>query len=204
MSQVLPVSVEPVLVPAAPKLGNPAMVGLSAFGMTTLLAQAHNFGWVGMGPVLYLAIFFGGGAQLMAGLQEHKNGNNFGYCAFSCFGCFWLGFAGLVLGNRFDIIKSSSADVGVYLVGWLAFCVMLWFASLAVSKAMAACFTTLVVGVAFLALGHLGSPAFEIPGAAFMSITALIAWYMMLSALLKDLYGRDVLPVGKPFVVKKA
>jgi len=30
-------------------------------------------------------------------------------------------------------------------------------------------------------------------------ICAGLAWYMMASIIYKDLFGRDVLPVGKPF-----
>ncbi|MTJ83172.1 MAG: hypothetical protein F8N37_19475 [Telmatospirillum sp.] len=187
---------------ANPAPANPGVVGLAAFGMTTLLAQAHSFGLVGVGPVIYLAIFFGGTAQLVAGIQEHRNGNNFGYCAFSAFGCFWLSFAGIAIGNRYEIFKTAPADVGVFLIGWTLFCALLWVASRGVSRAMCLCFTTLVLGLACLSAAHLGLPAFEIPGALLMAVTALIAWYMLLHILVKDLYGRDLLPVGAPLVVK--
>ena len=54
------------------KLGNPAVVGLGGFGMTTLCLQFHNLGWVGIGPVLWLGLIFGGSAQLIAGLLENR------------------------------------------------------------------------------------------------------------------------------------
>ena len=66
-----------------PKLGNPAVVGLAGFALSTLLLQFHNVGWVSMGPVVWLGLVFGGGAQFIAGLQEMKTGNNFGYGAFT-------------------------------------------------------------------------------------------------------------------------
>jgi len=34
------------------KLGNPAVVGLGGFGLTTLLLQFHNLGFSGLGPVV--------------------------------------------------------------------------------------------------------------------------------------------------------
>ena len=55
------------------KLGNPAVVGLAGFGMTTLILQFHNLGWVGIGPVLWLGLLFGGGAQLIAGPAGVQN-----------------------------------------------------------------------------------------------------------------------------------
>jgi len=80
--------------------GNPAVVGLAGFGLTTLLLQFHNLGWCGTGVVFCTAIILGGGAQLVAGFQEFRCGNNFGYSVFyriRCLsgfpsglsGCFW-------------------------------------------------------------------------------------------------------------------
>ena len=63
---------------AETNMGNPAVVGLAGFATTTLLLQFHNLGLCGTGVVFCCALAFGGGAQLMAGLQEFKAGNNFG------------------------------------------------------------------------------------------------------------------------------
>ena len=62
---------------AETSLGNPAVVGLAGFGTTTLLLQFHNLGLCGTGVVFCCALAFGGFAQLLAGLQEFKAGNNF-------------------------------------------------------------------------------------------------------------------------------
>ena len=79
------------------KIGNPAVVGLGGFGLTTMVLQFHNVGWMGIGPVIWLGLIFGGLAQMIAGLQEMKTGNNFGYCAFTAYGCFWIALALLSL-----------------------------------------------------------------------------------------------------------
>ena len=42
--------------------------------------------------VLGLALFYGGLAQLLAGMWEFAKGNTFGAVAFSSFGAFWLSF----------------------------------------------------------------------------------------------------------------
>ena len=42
------------------KIGNPAVVGLAGFGMTTLILQFHNLGWVAVSPVLWLGLGCGG------------------------------------------------------------------------------------------------------------------------------------------------
>jgi hypothetical protein len=65
------------------KIGNPAVVGLAGFGLTTLLLQIHNIGLMGIGPVLAMGLVFGGLAQFIAGFMEQKVGNNFGFSAFN-------------------------------------------------------------------------------------------------------------------------
>ncbi|MEJ2226138.1 MAG: acetate uptake transporter [Syntrophobacterales bacterium] len=79
------------------KIGNPAVVGLAGFGMTTLLLQFHNLGWVAISPIIWLGFIFGGFAQLIAGFLEFRTGNNFGFCAFSGYGAFWISLAFLVI-----------------------------------------------------------------------------------------------------------
>ena len=75
---------------ATPALANPAAVGLGAFGATTLLLQFHNLGFVGVNAVMWLAFFFGGLTQLIAGFHEYKTGNSFGFAAFTTYGAFWM------------------------------------------------------------------------------------------------------------------
>ncbi|MGL5546466.1 MAG: acetate uptake transporter, partial [Tannerellaceae bacterium] len=90
------------------KKGNPAVVGLAGFGLTTLLLQLHNLGLIGLGPVVAAGFIFGGLAQLIAGFQENKAGNNFGYSAFVSYGAFWIGLVSIWVLNHFGIYESSS------------------------------------------------------------------------------------------------
>ena len=115
---------------AEQKLGNPAVVGLAGFGLTTMVLQFHNVGWMGLGPVIWLGLIFGGLAQMIAGLQEMKTGNNFGYCAFTAYGCFWIALALLLIGNHYNLYTSSKTDVGWFLVAWTLFTFILWIGSL--------------------------------------------------------------------------
>ena len=39
------------------KIGNPAVVGLGGFGMTTLILQFYNLGWVGVCPIPHKKIY---------------------------------------------------------------------------------------------------------------------------------------------------
>lgn len=180
------------------------MVGLAGFGITTLLLQFHNVGWCGMGPVLAVAIIFGGLAQLIAGFQEFKCGNNFGYSAFVAYGSFWIAFAILMLCNHFDIYKSTGNDIGWFLVGFTVYTFIMWIPAMRLHGAMAVTFTLLLVGFILLDFAHFGYPALtKIAGFELMAC-ALSALYMMAAAIYAQVFGRQVLPLGRPWLSDRA
>ena len=79
------------------KTANPAPLGLLGFGMTTaLLSFVHN---ARLGPldgmIVGMGIFYGGLAQIIAGVLEYKKGNTFGTTAFTSYGLFWLSYVAL-------------------------------------------------------------------------------------------------------------
>ncbi len=182
------------------KNANPAVVGLAGFGLTTLLLQFHNIGLMGLGPVVAMGFIFGGLAQMIAGFQEQKMGNNFGYSAFVGYGSFWIGLGIIWVLNFFDVYKSSSSDVGYYLLAWMLYTIIMFVASLRVHKAMAITFGLLVVGFLLLIIGHFGDPIFNVVAGYELIFCALAAWYMMGAIIINDLAGKTVLPFGAPFV----
>ena len=103
----------------APIYANPAAVGLGAFGATTLLLQFHNLGFIASGVVMWMAFFFGGLAQFIAGFQEFKTGNNFGFAAFTTYGSFWIALAGIFLTINLRLFTISNSDIGWFLVIFL-------------------------------------------------------------------------------------
>ncbi|MGE5465898.1 MAG: acetate uptake transporter [Ignavibacteria bacterium] len=185
---------------AEQKQGNPAVVGLAGFGLTTMVLQFHNVGWMGIGPVIWLGLIFGGLAQMIAGLQEKGTGNNFGYCAFTAYGAFWISLALLLIGNQFNIYVSSKTDVGWFLVAWTLFTAILWVGSMRISTALATVFTLLLIGFVLLDLAHFGYPELTVVAGYELMVTALGAWYIMAHLIFADVFGRDVLPVGKAWI----
>lgn len=185
---------------AEAKLGNPAVVGLAGFGLTTMVLQFHNVGWMELGPVVWLGLIFGGLAQMIAGLQEMKTGNNFGYSAFTSYGCFWIALVLILIGNHYGIYKSSTTDVGWFLVAWTLYTAIMWIGSMRVSSALAICFTLLLGGFILLDLAHFGYPYLTIVAGYELMVCALTAWYIMAHIIYMDVFGKDVLPVGKPWL----
>ena len=73
----------------ADKTANPAPLGLMGFGMTTVLLNLHNAGLFGFGSmILAMGIFYGGCAQVIAGIMEWKKGNTFATTAFTSYSDF--------------------------------------------------------------------------------------------------------------------
>lgn len=182
------------------KIGNPAVVGLAGFGLTTLLLQLHNLGLCSNGPVLAMGIVFGGLAQLIAGFQEQKMGNNFGYSAFVSYGAFWIGLCIIWLCNQFHIFESSSTDVGYFLLVWALYTGIMLIASFRIHKAMVVTFSLLFAGFVLLVIGHLCCEFFNTLAAYDLILCALSAWYMMAAIIMNDLAKKEILPLGKPIL----
>lgn len=186
------------------KLGNPAVVGLAGFGLTTLLLQIHNLGLCGLGPVVAMGFIFGGLVQMIAGFMEQKTGNNFGYSVFSSYGAFWIGLGIIWFLNHFGIYKSSGTDVGYYLMAWTFLTIIFWIASLFIHTAMSFAFTTLLIGFILLDLAHFGFPELTVYAAYILIICAFSAWYMMAAIIINEVAGKQLLKFGNAWVkVKK-
>jgi len=186
------------------KNANPAVVGLAGFSLTTLVLQFHNVGWCGLGPVVVLGLIFGGLAQMIAGFQEQKMGNNFGYCAFVSYGSFWIGLALILLMNHFKIFPSSSTDLGWYLAAWMIYTFGMWIASMRIHTMMTLTFLTLFIGFLLLVLGHFGNPIWNKVAGYELMLCAACAMYMMYATIINDLAGKTVLPLGKPWIKRTA
>mgnify|MGYP000885587806 CR=1 FL=1 len=181
------------------KIANPAVVGLAGFGLTTLLLQIHNLGLLGLGPVVAMGFIFGGLAQMIAGFQEQKVGNFFGYSAFVAYGSFWIGLGIIWMLNHYGIYVSNGTDVGYYLIVWTLYTVIMTVASLYVHRAMTITFILLLIGFVLLDLSHFGMPGAKPVAAIVLIFCALAAWYMMAAYIINDLSGKVVLPLGKRF-----
>jgi uncharacterized protein len=178
------------------KIGNPGVVGLAAFGLSAFLLQIHNLGLIGLGPIVAMGFIFGGVAQMIAGFNEQKVGNNFGYSAFVSYGAFWVGFGIILVLNHFGIYVSNGTDIGYYLLAWTLYTVIMFVASLWVHLAMTITFALLLTGFILLDLAHFGFPKMQFGAAVVLMLCAFAAWYMMAAIIINDLAGKVIIPVG--------
>ncbi len=188
------------------KLGNPAVVGLAGFGMTTLILQFYNLGWSGLAPVLWIGLVFGGTAQLIAGLLEFNNGNNFGFAAFTGYGAFWISLClMLIFGtspeatSNFGAFKFTDRDLGAYLLMWTIFTGILFVISMKHNTVLALVFLTLLLGYIGLDIKeYTGSPVWGTLAAYDLIVCALLALYLMMSTVASE--SGMSLPIGKPWI----
>ncbi|MFH1486006.1 MAG: acetate uptake transporter [Chloroflexota bacterium] len=178
---------------------NPAPLGLLAFGMTTVLLNMHNAGYFGLNTMIFaMGIFYGGVAQIIAGIMEWRKGNTFGTTAFLSYGLFWLTLVGLLvmpmvgLGNAAD----NSAMIA-YLLIWCLFTGVMFIGTLRLNRALQFIFGSLTVLFFLLAMGDItGDPTIKAIAGYEGIICGLSAIYTGLALVLNEVYGRTVAPIG--------
>jgi succinate-acetate transporter protein len=190
---------------------DPAPLGLAGFALTTFLLSGHNASWIPdliwVGP----AIFYGGVAQLLAGMWEFRNRNVFGATAFSTYGAFWMGL------GLFVILAETTKFVGGFKGGdltnslaWFLFAFAVFntymlIGSMRVNGAVFMVFLTLEITeillvIGFFKLSHGGTEWWLHAGGWAGIVTAAVAWYTSAAGVMNGQAGKTVLPVGRPFV----
>lgn len=204
------------------KSANPAPLGLLGFGVTTVLLNfVHN---MRLGPVdgmiIGMGIFYGGLAQIIAGILEYKKGNTFGTTAFTSYGLFWLSFVAINwLGTR-TVAESaiwpflggtyygapwvvSNEAFMAYFFMWGLFTFIMFFGTLKTNRALQFVFMSLAILFFLLAaksaiLAY--SPTTDVELFTRIIglegvICGLSAVYLALAEILNEAHGKTVLPI---------
>ena len=201
-------------------VADPAPLGLAAFALTTFLLSGHNATFIPdliwIGP----ALFYGGIAQLLAGMWEFRNRNVFGATAFSTYGGFWLGlgifvtlivlsksFAGAVTANKADVPNALAwfllafAIFNTYMMLWsmrINVAVFLVFLTLQITLVL------LVIGFFLEAHGHANNGWIHTGGWVGI-LTAACAWYASAAGVANGMAApKRIVPVGRPLWGAKA
>ena len=185
---------------AAVSIADPAALGLAGFAMTTFVLSMFNAGLLGKAGepvVLGLALAYGGGAQLLAGMWEFRKGNTFGATAFSSYGAFWISFWALV---TFFVPKippaQAGSTVGLYLIAWGIFTFYMWIASFRTTVAVNVVFLLLWITYIVLGIGNATTTTGIIKLGGWIGLaTALAAWYASFAVVANFTFKRTLLPV---------
>jgi succinate-acetate transporter protein len=172
--------------------------------MTTVLLNVHNAGFYPINAmILSMGFFYGGIAQIIAGIMEWKKGNTFGTTAFTSYGLFWLTLVGIIMipkTEEYAVFLTESLPFAIYLFMWGLFTLVMFIGTLKGSKALSVVFLALAILFFLLAAGnYLGA---EGAGAGILRIagyegifTGLAAIYTGLGQVLNEAYGRKIVPL---------
>ncbi len=180
---------------------NPAPLGLVAFGLTTVLLNIHNAGVYGMAPmILAMGIFYGGLAQVIAGILEWKKGNTFGTTAFTSYGLFWLSLVALLVMPKlgwWDAPADNNTAMIAYFIMWGIFTLVLFIGTLKLNRALQFIFASLTILFFLLAIRDItGSAVIGTIAGIEGIICGLSAVYAGLAQVLNEVYGKDIWPIG--------
>jgi hypothetical protein len=178
---------------------NPAPLGLLAFGMTTILLNLHNAGIFALGTmILAMGIFYGGIAQVIAGVMEWKKGNTFGTTAFTSYGLFWLSLVGILVMPALGMgTAQDTSGMVAYLATWGVFTLVMFFATLKNNRVLQFVFGSLAILFFLLAIGDAtGNAVLKTITGYEGIICGLSAIYAGLAQVLNETFGRTVWPLG--------
>ncbi len=148
--------------------------------------------------ILAMGIFYGGLAQVIAGVLESKKNNTFGMTAFISYGFFWLTLVGLIFMSKWGwITATSKSSLATYLLVWGIFTLLLFIGTLKLNRALQFVFATLTILFFLLAIGNYTENESIITFAGYEGIICgSSAIYTGIANLLNEVYGRKVLPLG--------
>jgi hypothetical protein len=184
-------------------IADPGPLGLAGFALTTFVLSVFNAQLVDTPKLvdvfLPAALFYGGIAQLLAGMWEFRKDNTFGAVAFTSYGAFWMGLAAYVWLVEPKLSASGpnagKTGLGIYLGAFTLFTLYMWVASLRTNAAVAATFTILLVTFVLLTFGNFNpdTKLVEI-GGWFGIFTAGAAWYASAAGVANSTFGKTLLP----------
>ncbi len=179
---------------AVPAAINPSPLGLCAFALTTFVLSALNAGLipaVGATIIIGVALFYGGIAQMLAGMWEFRVGNTFAGVVFTSYGAFWLA-VGYSLQNHLILSPTAFA---YFLLGWAIFTGMMLLGALRTNVALVTVFVVVLLTIVALTIEQFGGGAMWGQIGGWLGIiAAVLAWYTALAGLLASTKSAFHLP----------
>ncbi|XP_012942136.1 uncharacterized protein LOC106012772 [Aplysia californica] len=180
-------------------LGYSRYAGFDLAGFAVNAVAALAILWSPQGVwVLPWALLFGGVAQMVVASISFAQGLSFESCAFFTFGSFWM-IWGPARGIGI-LDQDNSAAVITGTIGFLAATLLLLGLSFLINKAwtiVTFLFNLVVVGNLLHAVNANGSFKYEV----VINIVFVVAcMYCFLAYALRAVWGREILPVGQPYL----
>lgn len=191
---------------------DPSALGLFGLAMVTLVASSQKLGLTaGTSFIIPWAIFLGAFAQLFACVKDAQKGNVFGTTAFGGYSMFWfaVAFSWMIQNGVFGEAMAANADpkqLGFAFIGYLIFSIYMTIGSMETNKVLFIIFFLIDLLFIGLIMSVLGGSHFGHELAAYSEfLIAMVGFYGSAANVLNATFGREFLPLGKPFgIFKKA
>lgn len=146
--------------------------------------------------IMGMGVFFGGGAQFVAGVMEWKKGNNFGSIAFMSYGAFWLSLVFTWLAPMFGVEKADGNSMGCYLGMWGFFSLINFLQTLKGSLVGKLLFGSLTLLFFLLAAANFTGDEAILNFAGWTGIICgFIAFYEASAIMINQKYEKTILPL---------
>ena len=194
---VIPANERPMSTTSQIPAANPAPLGLAGFALTTILLNIHNAGFYGLSVMIMgTGVFYGGIAQVIAGIMEYRQGNTFGTVAFVSYGSFWLSLVFIWAAPSFGLPAADAVSMGWYLALWGVFTFALFIGTLKGKTIGKLVFGSLTVLFALLAAANFtGSHAIHTIAGFEGILCGAFALYEAAAIVINEKSGRQVLPL---------
>ncbi|NKZ08134.1 acetate uptake transporter family protein [Actinomadura latina] len=188
----------------------PSILGLFGFAGATMMVGAWQAGWYGTAatPLILwpFVLFFGGLAQLLAGMWAYRARDGLATAVHGTWGAFWLGW-----GTLFLLISAGAAPLalapvlggveqgfGFWFIALAAITGLCALAALGENIVLALLLACLAVGAGFTAAGFWAGSTWplDIGGWLFVA-SAAVALYAAAAMMMENTFGRTILPTGK-------
>jgi succinate-acetate transporter protein len=174
---------------------NPGALGLAGFGLNTILLQIHNLGLITGTLPLVFGFFWGGVAQIVAGIIDGRRGDTFGLTAFTSYGLFWVGLSFYFMLQWTGVVKADNSGLAWLFICWGIFTGYMTIGTFKMSVMHIFVFASLTVLFFLLAAVFFGALSPVVAGVEGLCC-GLAAAYGSAAVVLNDKFGSWVFPIG--------
>lgn len=195
---------------------DPTAFGVLGLSLVCFVSASAKFGFTNpkaTALVVVWAALLGGLVQIMAANIDFKKGNVFGGTVLGAYGFFWVGmaFSLAIMNGMFGPGMQAAVDpkmLGVVYVGYLLFSLFITVAAFEVNFPFIV--MLLLIDVLFFSLAAVTFKMGPVEMLAQLAgwtelLISLVGFYASGAIFFKNFYGREILPLGKPWnIIAKA
>ena len=194
---------------------DPTAFGVLGLALVCFVASSSKLGFTdhkATALIVVWAALLGGLVQIMAANIDFKKGNVFGGTVLGAYGFFWVGMAlsMATMNGMLGAGMQAAVDpkmLGVVYVGYLIFSLFITVASFEVNLPFI--LMLLLIDVLFFTLAAVAFKMGDVVMFAQLAgwsefIISIVGFYASGAIFFKNFYGREILPLGKPWnIIKK-